>query len=118
MKCLKYLLLLALSTIIFLAKSQMVYEVSQPGFAEVKYCVVDSPIFADVVVFKAPNPSYTEIKENRGVWYFCPNQSMANITLCQTPEIEAQLKVYFTDSVIFAQWNNPEKKRLMTPQNY
>ena len=114
----RILLSLIFSVSTLVGKSQMVYEVSTPFFADVKYSLVQSPIFADVVVYKAPNPSYSGIKENRGVWYFCPNRSMANLTVCKTDEIQADLKVYFTDSSVFAKWNNTQKKKQMDPQSY
>lgn len=115
MKTLRYLILFIAILFTFQAKSQKVYEVESPIEANVKYCVVGSPIMADVVVYRANSPVYSGVDKNEGVWYFCQSPTQAQVKICKVPEVQSQLKVCFTDSPIMAGWKNTEKKKLLAP---
>ena len=92
------------------AYSQIVYK--ENTFPDVKIYEVTADIFADVVVYKAPNSIYTGINKNTGVWYFTDNPATANIKVGYVSDgIFADLKVYYTTSHIFAHWNNEEKRK-------
>ena len=79
---------------------------------------VDSEVFADEVVFKATNQSISEIKGNIGVWFFCNNPSMAQVKIGKVSrDIFADIKVFYTNSIIFAHWNNEEKKEMVRLTN-
>lgn len=108
----KYLLSCLFAVLAIGMKAQMVCEVPSSVMADVTICKVSNPILADVIVYRAESSSNPAIQKNEGVWYFCPNQIMANFNICYVPEVSADLKVYFTDNPILAGWKNPQKKYL------
>ena len=118
MKLKVLILAVLISVFAFQAKSQKIYEAESPIEANVKYCIVSSPIRADVVVYRANSPVYSGVDKNEGVWYFCQSPIQAQVKICKVPEVQSQLKVCFTDSPIMAGWKNTEKKSLMNPQRY
>lgn len=89
--------------------AQIVYK--DDVFPDVKIYEVSSEIFADVVVYKAPNSIYQGINKNEGIWFFSDNPSASNIKVGYvSSSIFADIKVYFTNSPIFSQWRNKEKR--------
>ena len=91
-------------------KCQIVYE--DNTFPDIKIYEVSADIFADVVVYKAPNSIFSGIKNNTGIWFFTDNPSADNIKVGYvTASIFTDLKVYSTTSNIFSQWRNDEKRR-------
>ena len=105
-----FLQLVISSLFAFNAKAQIVFE--DNNFPDVKIYEVTGDIFADVVVYKAPNSIFTGINNNTGVWYFTDNPSVANIKVGYVSSgIFADIKVYYTTSNIFAHWNNEEKRK-------
>lgn len=92
------------------SNAQIVFE--DNTFPDVKIYEVTADIFADVVVYKAPNSIFTGINKNSGVWYFTDNPSAANIKVGYVSSgIFADIKVFYTTSNIFAHWNNEEKRK-------
>ena len=90
--------------------AQIVYE--NNSFPDVKIFEVSSDIFADVVVYKAPNSIFTGINNNTGVWYFTDNPSAANVKVGYVSAgIFADINVFYTTSNIFKHWNNEEKRK-------
>lgn len=92
------------------SNAQIVFE--DNTFPDVKIYEVTANIFADVVVYKAPNSISNGINNNIGVWYFTDNPSVANIKVGYVSAgIFADIKVFYTTSNIFAHWNNEEKRK-------
>lgn len=118
MKSKNLILIMLLSVFTLTGKSQKVYETQSPIEADVQYCITSLPLVADVMVYRASSPIFPGIDKNEGIWYFCQSPVEAQIKICKVPEVQAQLKVCFTDSPIMAGWQNEEKKALMSPQRH
>ena len=92
------------------SNAQIVFE--DNTFPDVKIYEVTAEIFADVVVYKAPNSIFTGINTNSGVWYFTDNPSAANIKVGYVSSgIFADINVFYTTYNIFSHWNNEEKRK-------
>lgn len=98
--------------------SQNIYVTDIPSISEVKVYVTSITDLADLIVYKAPMPSFWGLDQNTGIWYFVSVPELANkiINYVQIPDL-ADLTVYFTDFPDLAGWQNSQKKYLLAPKN-